>query len=201
MCFADLIFMAGRISAIHVPPRIRIMTEHPTVGDPEFGAMQTLYNALEPLDDGARMRVVNYILARLEITTTAARDDLGTRGNGQDVGEAALREEQAVAPKYGSLAELFDAAQPKTNPDKALAAGYWLQVCQGGESFDGFSANKELKNLGQGLANVTNAIDGLKNQKPALALQLTKSGKSQQARKSYKITVAGIKAVEDMISG
>jgi hypothetical protein len=58
-----------------------------------------------------------------------------------------------------------------------------------------------LKNLGQGLANITNAIDGLRNQKPALVLQLKKSGKSQQARKTYKLTVAGIKAVEVMIDG
>jgi hypothetical protein len=178
------------------------MTKHPTDGDAEFAAMQALYNALEPLDNDARERVVKYIVARLEITaTTIAEDRVKNRGNGDDVEETALREEEAVAPKYGSFAELFDAVQPGSNPDKALAASYWLQVCQGGESFDGFSANKELKNLGQGLANITNAIDGLRNQKPALALQLKKSGKSQQARKTYKLTVAGIKAVEAMIGG
>jgi hypothetical protein len=79
--------------------------------------------------------------------------------------------------------------------------GYWLQVCQNSESFDGFSVNKELKDVGQGLGNITNAIDGLRSQKPALALQLKKSGKSQQARKTYKVTVPGIKAVEAMING
>lgn len=112
-----------------------------------------------------------------------------------------IEEEPTVAPKYAALAEIYDAARPTSNADKALVAGYWLQVCQGAESFDGFSANRELKHLGQGLANVTNAIDSLKGQKPALALQLKKSGKSQQARKVYKITVAGIKAVEAMING
>jgi hypothetical protein len=34
----------------------------------------------------------------------------------------------------------------------------------------------------------------------ALALQLKKSGKSKQSRKLYKLTVAGIKAVEAMIA-
>jgi hypothetical protein len=178
------------------------MTTHPTGGDTEFAAMQALYNALEPLDDDARERVVKYIIARLEINAiTSAENRVKSRGNSVDVEETALQEEEAIAPKYGSFAELFDSLQPKSNPDKALAAGYWLQVCQGGESFEGFSANKELKNLGQGLANITNAIDGLRNQKPALALQLKKSGKSQQARKTYKLTVAGIKAVEAMIGG
>jgi hypothetical protein len=88
--------------------------------------------------------------------------------------EASLAEEQAEAPKYGSFAELFDAAKPKSNGDKALVAGYWLQVCQGAENFDGQSANKELKHLGEGLANITNAVESLKTQKPALALQLKK---------------------------
>lgn len=99
------------------------------------------------------------------------------------------------------MAELDDAAAPKSNADTALIAGYWLQVCQGAETFDGFSANRELKHLGKGIANITHALESLKNQKPSLALQLRKSGKSQQARKTFKLTVAGIKAVEAMING
>jgi hypothetical protein len=108
---------------------------------------------------------------------------------------------QETPLEFGSFAELFDAAQPKTGYDKALVAGYWLQVCQGADSFDGFSANKELKHLGEGLPNITSSVDTLKAQKPALALQLKKSGKSRQARKVYKVTVAGVRAVEAMIGG
>jgi hypothetical protein len=61
--------------------------------------------------------------------------------------------------------------------------------------------NKELKNLGEGILNITSALDALKAQKPALALQLKKAGKSRQARKTYKVTVAGLKFVENMIRG
>lgn len=178
------------------------MTGVATDPDLEFGAMQTVYTALQNLDEGARVRVLDYVTSRLGIAPVvkasakhqqeAARDDEE---------EPALEQEQEAAPKFGSLAELFDAAQPKTTADKALVAGYWLQVCQASESFDGFSVNKELKHLGEGLPNVTSAIDTLKAKKPALALQLKKSGKSQQARKVYKITVAGIRAVEAMIGG
>ena len=171
--------------------------------DAEFSAMQTLYAALEPLDDDARNRVVNYIVARLEITLqNVAKPSMAgaTMANGGDE-EAGIEREEKVALIYSSLAELYDATQPKSTADKALVAGYWLQVRQGAESFDGFSANRELKHLGQGVANITNAVESLKSQKPALALQLKKSGKSQQARKVYKVTVAGIKAVEAMING
>lgn len=178
------------------------MTETRASADAEFSAMQTLFAALEPLDDDARSRVVNYIVARLEIVTKSASKNLGrSDASAETDEESAVDEEEKAAPKFESLAELFDAAQPKSNADRALVAGYWLQVCQGSDTFDGQSANKELKNLGEGLANITNAMESLKIQKPALALQLKKSGKSQQARKVYKITIAGIKAVEGMING
>lgn len=170
--------------------------------DDEFQAMQTVYTALSGLDEEARARVLSYVSSRLGIAAVAkpvAKAPERPELDGSDDPE--LDEEQEEAPKFGSLAELFDAAHPKGASDKALVAGYWLQVCQGSDSFDGFSANKELKHLGEGLANVTSAIDTLKGQKPALALQLKKSGKSRQARKVYKITVAGIRAVEAMISG
>lgn len=170
--------------------------------DREFGAMQTVYGALQNLDEDARSRVLDYVISRLGIAPVAkAGANQQKEAASDDAEKRALKEEQGTARTFGSLAELFDAAQPKTTADKALVSGYWLQVCHASESFDGFSVNKELKNLGQGLPNVTSAIDTLKAKKPALALQLKKSGKSQQARKVYKITVAGIRAVEAMIVG
>ena len=176
------------------------MTVETPASDPEFVAMHSVYKALEPLDDEARSRVVAYVVARLEITTAPqwGHESAPTVARPTDEGEIAR--EPNDAPKFSSFAELFDAAQPKTNPEKALVAGYWLQVCQGAESFDGFAANKELKNLGHGLVNITNAIEGLKMQKPALALQLAKSGAAQQARKTYKLTVAGIKMLDAMMT-
>jgi hypothetical protein len=167
--------------------------------DQEFAAMEAIYKALEPLSDEARTRVVAYISARLEVAPAVPRPQ-GLAGPTQEQ-EAQLAQEQAKAPKYNSFAELFDAAAPNSNSERALVAGYWVQVCGGADNFDGFSANRELKNLGHGLANVTVAVEALRNQQPALALQLTKAGKTQQARKTYKLTLAGIKAVEGMIGG
>lgn len=177
------------------------MTQSNSASDAEFSAMQSVYNALKPLDDDARSRVVDYIVSRLEIVTRGAKRQTGASVEPEGEDDSSIQAEEEAAPKYGSLAELFDAAQPNSGPEKALVSGYWLQVCEGAETFDAHSAHRELKNLGQGLGNITSAIDSLKSQKPALALQLKKSGKSQQARKTYKITVAGMKAVENMING
>jgi len=173
--------------------------------DDEFLAMRAVFSALKGLpDDEARTRVLSYAASRLNLsmgTAPAKATQVGTT-EAASGGEADAAAGAATSPTtFGTFAELFDAAHPQSNADKALVAGYWLQVCQGAESFSGLAANTDLKHLGEAVANITNAIDGLKNQKPALALQLKKSGKSQQARKSYKITVAGVRAVEAMIHG
>lgn len=165
----------------------------------EFDAIKKIHEELAPLPTDARKRVLEYLINLLDVDVAGRhsgmlkgrgvhKDDPEATGGSIDLHEA-----------FGTFAELFDGAHPNTNADKALVAGYWLQVHDGVDGFDSQSANSLLKNLGHGLPNVTAALTSLKEQKPALVLQLKKSGSSQQARKTYKVTVAGIKAVKDMI--
>ena len=183
------------------------MAENQTDVDDEFAAMQAVFSALKPLsEDGAQQRVMDYVANRLGLSIRTAvkggpNPHIATEDETTEEDEDAPVHANGDLTNYGTFAELCDAAQPKTQSEKALVGGYWLQVCQGGESFDGFAINKELKNLGEGIANITSALETLKAQKPALALQLKKSGKARQARKTFKVTVAGIKAVEAMIRG
>ena len=169
--------------------------------DAEFEAMQTAFTTLQGLDDDARRRVLDYVIARLGlhgVGVSKARQSAAKEHNDDDANDV---QESDAPSTFGNFAELYDATQPKSNADKALVAGYWRQVCEGAENFDSQSANTALKHLGEGLANVTGALETLKNQKPALALQLKKAGKSRQARKTYKITVAGVRAVEALMNG
>jgi len=96
---------------------------------------------------------------------------------------------------------MFDVAGPKTNMERVLVAAYWVQVCGGADHFSGYTVNQALKDLGHGVANVTTALDSLKGQKPALVLQLRKAGTSRQARKTYKVTNAGVESVKGMLRG
>lgn len=171
-----------------------------TAADQEFDATRAVYNALEPLEDDARERVVKHVAGILEINATVKAPDLKPAVEETKPGEE-IAQSAAGVSAYNTFAELFDAADPQTGSDKALVAGYWLQVCQGAASFDGQAANKELNHLGHKLANITNAMSALNAQRPSLAIQLAKSGSSQQARKTYKITVAGVEAVKAMING
>ena len=170
--------------------------------DIEFKAMRQVFEALEPLDAQSRTRVFEYMAARLEISSGNLVPPASSTLSGKNDQEHQADDQGGLSPsKFGTLAELYDATSPVSAKDRVLVAACWLQVCEGAESFVGLSVNKALKDLGYGVTNVTNACDALKQQTPALVLQLKKSGTSKQARKTYKITVAGIAAVKDMIDG
>lgn len=102
---------------------------------------------------------------------------------------------------YGTFAELFDAAGPTMEKDKALVAAYWMQVCENAPSFPAQPLNDLLKDLGHRIGNITEALTALKNERPALILQLKKSGSSRQARKIYKLTQEGARRVAAMTNG
>jgi hypothetical protein len=103
--------------------------------------------------------------------------------------------------EYTEFAELYDAAGPETGSDCALVGGYWLQICQGRESFASQEVNDLLKHQGNPVGNITMAFNKLREGKPRLVHQLQKSGKSKQARKTMKLTLEGIRRVEKMLKG
>ncbi len=178
------------------------MEKQETGFDDELTAIQTVLKTLKPLEPDSRQRLIEYVTARFEISTVReGRTDLAPGKVEDNENSPAVEKKTTPQVSFETFAELFDAAQPHDNGQKALVAGYWVQECDGADTFSGFSINKALRDLGYGIPNITNAFDSLKRQTPALVVQLKKSGKSRQARKAYKITKAGIKAVETMISG
>ena len=169
--------------------------------DREFTAMQTVFGALEPLDGDSRQRVVEYIVARLGIAAVRGAPSGSPAGDEKKGGQPEQEEGSPPERRFATLAELHDATDPQSDKDRVLVTAYWLQVCEGTDSFLGYSVNKALKDLGHGVSNVTGAVDALKRPKPALVLQLKKAGKSRQARKTHKLTDAGVAAVKAMIDG
>src|SRR5881628_1024573 len=158
----------------------------------EINAMQKLAEAFDGLPPDAIERVLRWAAGHYGASVGPAPKGLTPR-----IGEGVVVEPDA--PKFGSLAELCAAASPTTDADRALVAGYWFQVAEGAAEFSAQAVNSALKQLGHGVSNITSAFETLKTQKPALVMQLKKSGTTKQARKSYKLTVAGLNAVHQMI--
>lgn len=174
------------------------MSENPT---DEFQAFQQIHQALVALDPESRARVISSISTLLSIHNPASPAPHKAPVVTEISAASIITEPAAPAPNdtFTEFAELYAAAMPNAGPEKALVAGYWLQVCEGAESFSGHSVNNSLNHLGHKIANVTTALSALISMKPQLVLQLKKSGKSQQARKSYKLSMEGIKRVKEMI--
>ena len=105
----------------------------------------------------------------------------------------------ASAAVPASSAELLAASHARTDAQRALVIAYWFQVGESRPDLDAMTLNRELKNLGHGVSNITGVLTRMMESRPQLVLQLKKSGSSRQARKKYKLTAAGRQRVESLL--
>jgi hypothetical protein len=166
------------------------------VADNEITAMQVVADALQDLDPDARERVLRWNAERFQIQLAGPPLNV-SRGQ---TGVLDAREVPSD-PTFRDFVDLFDAATPRTDVDKALVGAYWLQMVQGSQSWASQSVNNLLKDTGNGLSNVTASLSKAQTKKPALVRQVSKSGRTAQARKQYKLTTAGIAAVRSAFTG
>lgn len=163
--------------------------------DAELAAMSTIVGALDSLSDEVRSRVLLWAAGRYGVAPAAS----GTHRQGQQ--ETPQDELRNSSRRFEDFADLFDRADPETEVDRALVAGYWFQVVQGENELDAQALNNALKDMGHGITNITRALTTAQAAKPALVRQIQKSGKTQQARKKYRLTTQGIRAAERMMAG
>jgi hypothetical protein len=149
-------------------------------GDKELDAMATIAGSLAKLDEPEIARVVRWAADKFKVELGVGR---------VRAAEAPLANSDG---EFEDLATLFDAVRPKTDAEKALTCGFWFQVVKGQKDLEAQPLNAELKNLGHGLGNITDAMTSLTSRSPSLLIQTQKSGTSRQARKRYRLTTAGI---------
>jgi hypothetical protein len=157
----------------------------------ELDAMAKIAALLEPLEAAARSRVLGWVVAALDV------GDVARISNSP---KARHETSDASSQRFGTFAELFHAAGPESEKEKALVAAYWIQHSSGVDQFASQQINSELKHIGYGVTNITDALTQLMADKPNLVIQLTKSGSTKQARKTYKITDAGQRRVSEMLA-
>lgn len=171
--------------------------------DLEVEAMGTTSKALGGLDEAAQARVIRWLAERYGIVLSATKPRRAGDSNLKDREEDDADDDVDLDGKDGfdHFAELYDASGASTHGDGMLVAAYWVQVLRGQDSFASLELNKLLKDLGHGVTGTSKVMTVLIGKKPAaLILQLKKAGKTKQARKTYKLTDAGRKAVEQMIA-
>ncbi len=161
-------------------------------GDAEVEAMTGIVTVLGDLDEESRARVLRWAAERYGVQLGQGKRDRGSKG-------AAL--EYQSEEEFEDVASLYDAANPHTDAEKAIVVGYWFQVVEGRNELGSQEINTQLKHLGHGVKNITSALTDLMQRKPRLVIQVQKSGRTQQARKKYKITTEGLKFVRRLIAG
>lgn len=157
--------------------------------DDEITAMQAMAGALAGLDESARGRVIRWLGERYGVR--AAQENTARQ---QSVRDAEGQPEQEEFPDF------FHRFQASTDKEKAVATAYWLRLT-GVNQFPSMDINSMLKDLGHRVSNITDALSSAMREKPALVIQIKKSGSSRQARKLYKLTDAGAKWVESKLAG
>jgi hypothetical protein len=146
--------------------------------DPEIEAM----TALGALDDAARGRVLRWAAERF--------------GEATPVSPAlAVAEEPLPKLHYPYFRDLYEAFGPLTDPERALVAAYWLAEVMGAETFQSADLNAELKSIAHGVQNITDAVTSSERRTPPLLALVDKSGETQQSRKTFELTDAGVRAV------
>jgi hypothetical protein len=154
--------------------------------DAELQAMGAVGTALDTLDEEAAQRVLRWAADRYNVDIRGARSQ-------PRAGPAQVDAVDEDTPP-ADIHELFSRAQLRTDTDRGLMAAYWFQQFQNASSFTGQQINTELKQMGYGASNITHVLTRLIKQRPALVQQVSKSGRAKQARKTYRLTRAGLEA-------
>lgn len=176
--------------------------------DSEIEAMGKVADALGELEEDAQGRVLRWVAERYGVALAPTRNNGGTGGGAGSVdpGDEDFAEDEENnggsgendgGPKqFEHFAELYDAASPTTDAEKALVASYWAQFISGKSSFGSRELNRDLKDLGHAVSAINRVMIQNMKKKPALILQVSRGGGSAQAQKKYKVSAAGKKWVE-----
>jgi hypothetical protein len=164
--------------------------------DPEHEAIGKVIEALDGLDAELQDRVIRWAADRYGVTLGAKPRLSGSTGDGGGAGGG-------IPSDYEDVGDLVAAAAPSTDEDRALVIAYWLQELREEKqpTFTGQQVNTELKNLGHGTDNITAVIGRLVATSPQQMLQTKKTGSNRQGRKTFKVTKAGKRRVQELLDG
>jgi hypothetical protein len=161
---------------------------------PELKAMAEIARVFADLEEDEVQRVLRWANEKYRLRATSyshATTPAPPRAAESDAGSA--------PHAFSDLPALIDATKPTNGLERILTAAYFHQVVNGEQDFDSQSLNSQLKHLGYPSANITRDMIRLVDRSPKLVIQTRKEGSSQQARKKFRLTTEGVRAVEAML--
>ena len=173
------------------------------MSDQEFAdlkAVESIVNIVKAFETDDRVRILRWVVEKLGISLAAKVTRPSHFGGTGSPTERSPAETGAPLARFASAAELLGFTTAHTDAERALVVASYMQTIGGKQELAGQEINSELKHLGYGCKNITDALTTLQNLRPAFVIQLRKSGSSKQARKQYRVTAAGLQRVTEMVS-
>lgn len=126
--------------------------------DPELEAIQKVVEALNPLEDSVRRRVVRWLTDRYASDGPTVRHEVPTETARVD---AEIPAPADVARRLGELEALYAGAKATAQWERALITGYWLQEIQRRADFNAQGINEAMRECGYGTNNITRELSKL----------------------------------------
>jgi hypothetical protein len=161
--------------------------------------LDSINSKISNYDPALREHAARILVAALTENERRIPFPAGHSGEHPDMGATAGVHESSPGrsiPWINSFADLVELWKPETQSEWALLAAFYKTKVDEEETLSAQTLNTVLKHHGNGILNITRAIDDLVHASPALMLQIKKSGTTRQARKSYRLTTQGAKFVE-----
>lgn len=174
--------------------------------DQEIEILSRSYDLLSGLDNDAKVRVLLWLSNKFRLgqTTVMLMSDVATTGavvSEEPTDSAPTKPAPVEAPSgldsFNSFDELYRFLRPSSDAEKALLAAVFLSARRNMPEISSAQVQKELKNIGERVSNITQAISALVKKK--LVHQLGKEGNSQQARKKYRVTPEAVRTVGELL--
>ncbi|MCK6455798.1 MAG: hypothetical protein L6Q92_04635 [Phycisphaerae bacterium] len=165
----------------------------------DIEAVQTILKTLGDFEPTEQERILRWVAEKLELKglrTNPVRPPAGAASPTSNGGATAAGD---ALQEFSTVGDLMAAVHAETAAERALVVATFLQYRTGKGALTGFEVNSELKHLGHAVGNITDTLTALQTAKPALVIQVRKSGTTRQARKQYKVTDAGYRRVIQLL--
>ena len=183
------------------------------IGDPELAVMARSYDIIKDLGLEERKRVIQWLTSKLGIEVNANSQQILPFSIGYPVGQAngaqattststtenILSETASTDLSAYSVQGLFDRIKMKTDVARVLLVASYLQDKDPATELGSRPINKELKKIGHGIKNITQAINSLLKKDPELLVMTRKTTSSQQGKKKYQVTDLGMQKTREAL--
>ncbi|UCH92460.1 MAG: hypothetical protein JSV88_19480 [Candidatus Aminicenantes bacterium] len=192
--------------------------------DPEINALSKVNETLKGLNRAQIKRIIDWITSKFELLgKKPVMDKAGPPGVTAKPVETAEPIEKPVKKrrgrrpkkaqpkpgpeqteikgfmKYETVEDLFFASNVRTIASKILLVAAYLQEKHNFKEFSSLDINSRLKNIGQGVQNITTSINSLVDKKPPLLIQTRKMGDSKQAKRKFRVTEEGLRIARNYL--